>query len=151
MRRVALAALIALFATPALAETLVVGLDQSIRLRVAGSARDVVVGNPKVADVHLIDSRNIVVLGKGYGATSILVVDQAGRTVLDQDVIVSAPAGGQASLYRGVDVETYACAARCEVSITSAARKSDTPALGMGAPGGGMAGMLGGGASPPAP
>ena len=83
MRRLAFLTFAATLATqPAAAEILTVRLDQSARVRLSAPARDVVVGNPGVADVSMLDSRNIVVLGKSYGVTNLLVVDRAGRTIL---------------------------------------------------------------------
>jgi Flp pilus assembly secretin CpaC len=96
------------------AATLKVALDRSTRISLARPARDIVVTNPKVADVTLIDARNIVVLGKGYGTTSLLVVDAAGRTIADHQIVVSSPDTGAVSFYRGSKVQSFACEARCE-------------------------------------
>ena len=91
-------------------------------------ARDVVVGNPQVADVTLLDSRNLVVLGKGYGTTNVLVVDRAGRTIVDHRVIVAASDLGAVSLLRGAEVRTYACAPICEqTGGKEATAKTPTP------------------------
>jgi Flp pilus assembly secretin CpaC len=103
------------------AATLKVALDKSARISLARPARDIVVANPKVADVTLIDARNIVVLGKGYGTTSLLVVDAAGRTIADHEIVVSSPDTGAVSFYRGSKVQSFACEARCEPT-------SDAPA-----------------------
>ena len=126
MRRLALLAVLAVVcAQPALAETLTVRLDQSARVRLSAPARDVVVGNPNVADVSMLDARNIVVLGKAYGVTNLLVVDRSGRTILDRDIVVGAPTAS-VSVYRGPVVSSYACAALCE--------KIGAPAEGAAAP-----------------
>src|SRR5690606_36410009 len=116
MRLVLAAAAALLTATPALAvEPLRVGLDQTARVRLAGVARDVVVANPGVADVTMLDGRNLVVLGKKYGVTSVLVIDGVGRTIMDRSVVVSAPEGA-GSVDRGSAGQTYACSPTCEVA-----------------------------------
>lgn len=116
MRLVLAAAAALLAASPALAvEPLRVGLDQTARIRLAGVARDVLVANPGVADVTMLDGRNLVVLGKKYGVTSVLVIDGVGRTIMDRSVIVSAPEGA-VSVYRGAVAQTYACSPTCEVA-----------------------------------
>jgi Flp pilus assembly secretin CpaC len=120
------AALLAAF--PASAETLTVNKDQSTRIMLSRPARDVVVGNPQVADVTLLDARNIVVLGKGYGLTSVLAVDHAGRTIVDHQIMVGAPDVGAVSLLRGAEVQTYACAPLCERTAgKDVAAKTATP------------------------
>ncbi|HEY3696297.1 pilus assembly protein N-terminal domain-containing protein [Phenylobacterium sp.] len=107
----AAAALLA--AQPALAETLTVRLDQNTAVRLSAPARDVVIGNPNIADVNLLDARHLVVLGKAYGVTNLLVMDAAGRTILDRQVVVGSPDASM-SYYRGGEARAYACTERCE-------------------------------------
>ncbi|MDP3175277.1 MAG: pilus assembly protein N-terminal domain-containing protein [Phenylobacterium sp.] len=114
MRRLALLAVAAtLAAQPAFAETFAVRLDQSARIRLSAPARDVIVGNPGIADVSMIDSRNVVVLGKAYGMTNLIVVDRAGRTILERDLVVTAPEAS-VSIFRGPQMVSYACSSLCE-------------------------------------
>lgn len=98
----------------AAAQGLTVRIDQATRVALSAPARDVVIGNPSVADVTILDARNILVMGKGYGVTNIVVIDARGRTILDRQIVVSASDDGRVSFYRGPDVYNYACAPRCE-------------------------------------
>jgi Flp pilus assembly secretin CpaC len=128
MRLAVLAAIVLTSATPAAATTVRVALDQSTRIILNRPARDVVVGNPAVADVNLLDSRNIVILGKGYGTTSILVVDKEGRTIADHQIVVSSPDAGAVSMFRGALMQTYTCDSRCEQSASKAVGSPQTSA-----------------------
>jgi Flp pilus assembly secretin CpaC len=123
---VALAAFLAVSGA-AEAATISVSMDKSTRISLNRPARNLVVANPKVADVTLIDARNIVILGKGYGTTSLLVVDAAGRTIADHDIVVSSAGVGAVSFYRGAQVQTFACDARCE-PVTDAPNIAAKPA-----------------------
>jgi hypothetical protein len=110
-----LAALSALaFSGSAMAQGLPVRIDQATRVTLSAPARDVVIGNPSVADVTIIDGRNLLVMGKAYGVTNLVVLDARGRTILDRQIIVSASDDGRVSFYRGPDVYNYACSPRCE-------------------------------------
>ena len=113
--------------TAAEAQPLSVHLDQSTRVTLPTAARDVVVGNAAIADVAMLDGRNILVLGKSYGVTSLMVTDVNGRTILNTQVVVSAADDGRVSFYRGGQVQTYACAQRCE-TITPSAGGAAAPA-----------------------
>lgn len=117
MRRMLLATLAAAAcAAPAAAgpAPLVVRMDQATRVMLSRPARDVVIANPLIADVTVLDSRSLVVLGKAVGTTSLLVVDPAGRTVADRQIIVSASDDGRMSFYRGPGgVLDFACSPRC--------------------------------------
>src|SRR3990167_7372059 len=105
MRRLllSLTAGLALLATAsqAGAPTLSVPIDQSARLLLPPGARDVMIGNPAIADLNVIDGRSVVVLGKGYGVTNLLVIDALGRTVLERQIVVSGPNSGRVSVIRG--------------------------------------------------
>lgn len=96
------------------AQGLPVRIDQATRVTLSAPARDVVIGNPSVADVTIIDGRNLLVMGKAYGVTNLVVLDARGRTILDRQIIVSASDEGRVSFYRGPDVYNYSCAPRCE-------------------------------------
>lgn len=96
------------------AQGMPVRIDQATRVALSAPARDVVIGNPSVADVTIIDGRNLLVMGKSYGVTNIVVLDARGRTILDRQIVVSASDEGRVSFFRGPDVYNYACSPRCE-------------------------------------
>lgn len=103
------------------AQSLTVPIDQSARLILPSGAQNVVVGNPAIADVNVLDPRTATLLGRAYGVTNLLVTDGRGRVLMDRQVVVSAPQTDRVSVYRGPagegapHVENYACAAqRCE-------------------------------------
>lgn len=130
--RPALLGLVAGFAALASASqaapTLAVPIDQSARVALPAGTRDVMIGNPAIADVNVVDSRNAVILGKGYGVTNLLVIDQLGRTVLERQIVVSAPAAGRVSVIRGPKVDDYACAGGCERAGAAADAPAAPPA-----------------------
>jgi len=135
MRRLKIAAVVALlFALPALApaatSALMVHVDQGTRVSLSRPARDIVVANPGIADVTLLDAHNIVVLGKAVGSTSLLVVDAAGRTILDRQVVVSTADAGRMSFYRGAAaVQDFACSPGCaQVGGKSESAPAPSPA-----------------------
>ncbi|ATQ40941.1 pilus assembly protein N-terminal domain-containing protein [Caulobacter mirabilis] len=96
------------------AQSLSIKVDQATRLSLPGVARDVVVGNPAVADVTVLDGRNLVLIGKGPGVTNLLVVDARGRTLLDREVVVGGGDQGRVAYIRGGSLQTFACSPRCE-------------------------------------
>ena len=115
MRRPLLAlALLAASALPALAQSLAVPIDQSTVVTLPAAARDVVIGNPLVIDVNLLNSRNAVVIGKAYGVTSLQVFDDLGRSIYARQVVVSASDDNRVAFYHGPNVTNYACSPRCE-------------------------------------
>ena len=117
-------------ATPAMAgETLSVRMNQNAAVRLAAPARSVVVGNPAIADVTMLDARSMMVVGKSYGVTNVMVIDAHGRTILDRQVVVTAPDSAM-TYFKGGQTQTFACAERCEAlgEATGAAAGASAPA-----------------------
>jgi hypothetical protein len=100
-------------AAPALAGVVTVPIDHTQRLAVNGPAASVVVGNPAVADVTVVDSRTVFVSGRGYGSTDVVVLDALGRTIFSSDILVSAPTQGRVAVYRGAVRSDLACDPGC--------------------------------------
>ena len=88
-----------------------VEIDHSTRVQLGGAAGSVIVGNPQIADVTVVDANTLFVTGKGYGVTEIVAVDQIGRTLFHGEVVVTAPAAGQVGVWRGGALNEMACAA----------------------------------------
>ena len=121
MRR-SLAVLLALaIVTPgaALAQSrpLSVEVDHVTRLNLRGSAASVIVGNPEIADVTVVDAHTLYVSGRDYGVTEIVVLDAAGRSIYQGQVVVSAASAGAVRVWRGAQVTNMACSASCAPSV----------------------------------
>lgn len=128
MRRLLLAlSAMVLLAAPAAAQTLSVRADQAVRIALPAPAKDVAVGNPQIADVMVLDERNILVVGKGYGTTNVVALDRSGRLILDRVVVVSATDAGKVTVYKGTSASQYACAPRCEMTETDDAAPAGRP------------------------
>ncbi len=109
-------------AAPALAQSgraVSVEIDGTTRVQLRGAASSVVVGNPAIADVTVTDANTLFIVGKGYGATEIVAVDEIGRVLFQSPVVVSAPQSGQVRVWRGARVTEMACGASCSPSIRS--------------------------------
>ena len=73
-----------------------------------------VVGNPAIADVTVVDAHTILLLGKGYGVTNLVIMDRTGRVIFNREIVVSAADAGRVSIWRGAASSNYACSPRCE-------------------------------------
>lgn len=106
------------------AQPLNVGIDQSTRVQLSGPAGSVIVGNPQIADVTVVDANTLYITGKGYGVTEIVAVDAIGRTVFQSQVVVTAGSGaGQVRIWRGAQATEMACGSSCSPSV----RATPTP------------------------
>ena len=118
-------AAVALLAIPAAAaaqsQPLNVDIDQSTRVQLRAPAGSVIVGNPLIADVTVVDANTLFITGKGYGVTEIVAVDVLGRIVFQSQVVVTAGDSGRVRVWRGAQATEMACASTCSPSIRSEA------------------------------
>jgi len=99
------------------AETLTVVLDQAQIMPLPDRVGTIIIGNPLIADVALQAGGTMVVTGKGYGSTNLIVLDRAGTTVMTKTIQVVGPRDAVV-VYRGIDRESYSCTPTCERRIT---------------------------------
>lgn len=129
MRRLSLAlcACLSLGVTAASAQSMVsplsVSAGQAARISLAAPVRDLVVGDPTVADVSLVNERTLVILGKKAGATTVMAFDARGQALADRQVVVSNVPAGTIVVQRGAAASTYACGDGCSLLPPPAAEK----------------------------
>lgn len=92
-------------------------IDQATMLRLERSAAEIVVGNPSIADVSVQSGNAIVLTGKSFGETNLIVIDAQGKVIINRRVIVQEPAGGYVTVYRGKDRVTLHCSPQCETPL----------------------------------
>jgi len=112
----------AVLLTPATGTTqtgsLNIEIDQAQRVQLRGPAGSVIVGNPAIADVTVVDSNTLYITGKGYGVTEIVAVDTIGRTVFQSQIVVTDGTGsGRVRVWRGGQATEMACAASCSPTM----------------------------------
>ena len=77
-----------LAASPALAGAGIdVIMNQAKIVKIARPADTIVVGNPEIADASVQDATTIVLTGKGFGVTNLVILDSEGSPIVDEQVI----------------------------------------------------------------
>ena len=118
VRTLALSAALCATAASALAYDLVVATDQSRVIKLDAPANTIIVGNPMIAEVTMVDNQTVAVLGRMMGQTNIIALDKAGNEVHNQNVAVRLNDQQIVTLYKGnVGPRTFSCAPRCEWMI----------------------------------
>jgi len=100
------------------AEQLGIELDQATIMKLPEKVSTIVIGNPLIADVAVQSGGLVVVTGKGYGTTNLIVLDRTGGVLMERSVVVRAASQNTVAVFRGVERETYSCTPLCERRIT---------------------------------
>ncbi len=113
----AFAALLTGFAGPASAASdVVIQTDQAKIISVSGRPGTVVVGNPSIADVTVQGDR-IVLMGRNYGVTNLIILDRDGNQLAALDVTVQITDKNAVQVFKAGGRMTLACAPMCEQTL----------------------------------
>ena len=94
-----------------------VEIDHATRVQLRGPAGSVIVANPRIADVTVVDANTLFITGKGYGVTEVIAVDTLGRPLFQSQVVVSAGSAGSVRVWRGGQATEMACGSSCSPSV----------------------------------
>ena len=94
-----------------------VNVNMARVLRISGAAATVIVGNPGIADVTIQDPQTLILTGKSYGQTNLIVLDSRGEPVADTLVEVVQMQAGVTTIYNGLARQSVACAPVCQPII----------------------------------
>lgn len=104
-------------------------MNQAKIVRIARPADTIVVGNPAIADAAVQDATTIVLTGKGFGVTNLVVLDREGNPIVDEQVVVSRHDPLSVRVYRRADVQTLSCTPYCESSYKGGAERTSESEL----------------------
>jgi Flp pilus assembly secretin CpaC len=115
-------------AAPALPDAgILVTMNQAKILKLSRAADTIVIGNPDIADASVQDASTIVLTGKGFGVTNLVVFDQDGEPIVDEQITVARSTASTVRIYRRASVQTLSCTPYCEGSYkTEAERTSES-------------------------
>jgi len=116
----ALAAVIGMCTLPAQAESTApvsVKVNMARILKISAPANTVIIGNPGVADVTIQDSQTLVLTGKSYGQTNMIVLDAQGKAIADTLIEVVQAQADIVTVYMGQARTTLACAPVCQPTV----------------------------------
>ena len=123
LRSLAVAALLVIAAplvTPAAAaegDPISVKVNMARILRMSAPAATVIIGNPGVADVTIQDPQTLVLTGKSYGQTNLIVLDSMGNPIADTLIDVIQAQADVVTVYLGQARTTLACSPVCQPTI----------------------------------
>lgn len=110
---------LSLVIAPALAESAPVSVKVNMAriLRINAPASTVIIGNPGIADVAIQDPQTLVLTGKSYGQTNLIVLDAQGNPIADTMIEVVQEQAGLVTVYMGNRRTSLACEPVCQPII----------------------------------
>ncbi|WEK03571.1 MAG: pilus assembly protein N-terminal domain-containing protein [Candidatus Devosia phytovorans] len=94
-----------------------VNVNMARILRINAAAATVIVGNPGIADVTIQDPQTLILTGKSFGQTNLIVLDARGEPIADTMIEVVQMQAGTVTVYQGSARTSLACAPICQSVI----------------------------------
>ncbi|MEO1189338.1 MAG: pilus assembly protein N-terminal domain-containing protein [Pseudomonadota bacterium] len=95
---------------------IILGIDRAELLRLNGAVETIVIGNPVIADAAVYDQSTLVLTGKAFGETNIIVLDSMGNILREAEIRVGQP-NDVVVVNRGASQTTYSCAPHCSRTL----------------------------------
>ena len=99
-------------------DDIIVKYDQSQLLRLPQPASEIIIGNPVIADVTVQSGGLLVVTGKSFGVTNMIVLDAKREVIFERRIMVRRDDARVVNLQRGVLRQTYNCTPQCNPTVT---------------------------------
>ncbi len=99
-------------------EAVVVTIDRAKVLKISRPADTIIIGNPSIADATIQDAQTLVLTGRSFGVTNIVILDADGDPIVDETVVVQGHETNTVRIYRRAVRETLACSPVCEPTLT---------------------------------
>ncbi len=100
------------------AEAVIVTIDRAKVLRISRPADTIIIGNPSIADAAIQDPQTLVLTGRSFGVTNIVILDADGEPIVDETIVVQGHETNTVRIYRRAVRETLACSPVCEPTLT---------------------------------
>lgn len=95
-----------------------VNVNMARILRINAPAATVIIGNPAIADVTIQDAQTLILTGKSYGQTNLIILDSAGNPIADTFIEVIQTSDDVMTVYLGLARTTLACEPVCQPTAT---------------------------------
>ncbi|MBC8129295.1 MAG: pilus assembly protein N-terminal domain-containing protein [Rhizobiaceae bacterium] len=95
-----------------------VSVDHARVVKIDRIAETIIIGNPSIVDVTVHDSETLVLTGRSFGITNLIVLDRDGNAIIDEEVAVHSFEDSTVRIYRQAARTTYACSPQCEPTVT---------------------------------
>lgn len=88
----------------------------------------VIIGNSNVADATVADAKTIVLTGRSFGTTNLVLLDSAGNAIVDERILVSIDEGNTVRVFRQTERTVLSCTPNCEQHADTSSSSSSPAA-----------------------
>ena len=98
-------------------DILQVYMDHARVLKLDRPVSKVIIGNAEVADATVADANTIVLTGRSFGTTNLVLLDADGNAIVDERILVSIDEGSTVRVFRQTERSVLSCTPNCEEHV----------------------------------
>jgi Flp pilus assembly secretin CpaC len=98
-------------------EPLAVTIDRAKVMHISRPADTVIIGNPAIADATIQDKQTLIITGRSFGTTNLIVLDSEGQPIADEVLMVQAADDRVVTIYKRASRETLSCTPDCAPAL----------------------------------
>jgi Flp pilus assembly secretin CpaC len=106
-------------------EPLRVYMNSARILKLDRPVSKVIVGNSEVADATVADAKTIVLTGRAFGTTNLVLLDADGNAIVDERILVSIDESSTVRVFKSTTRTVLSCTPNCEEHAETGASGSN--------------------------
>lgn len=91
-----------------------VSLDHARILKLDRAVSKVIIGSDQIADATVADTKTIVLTGRSFGTTNLVLLDAQGNAIVDEKLLVTLEEENTVRVYKQSDRAVLFCSTSCE-------------------------------------
>jgi Flp pilus assembly secretin CpaC len=93
-------------------------IDRAKVMHISRPADTIIIGNPAIADATIQDNQTLIITGRSYGSTNLIVLDADGQPIADEVLQVQDTDEAIVTVFKRASRETLSCTPQCAPTLT---------------------------------
>jgi Flp pilus assembly secretin CpaC len=95
------------------ADPIAIKIDRAKVMRISRPAGTVIIGNPAIADAAIQDNQTLIITGRSFGTTNLIVLDSNGQPIADEILTVDTADDAVVTVFKRDKRQTLSCNPEC--------------------------------------
>jgi Flp pilus assembly secretin CpaC len=99
-------------------EPIKIVIDRAKVMHISRPADTIIIGNPAIADATIQDNQTLIITGRSYGSTNLIVLDADGQPIADEVLQVQDSDEAIVTVFKRSSRVTLSCTPQCAPTLT---------------------------------
>ena len=99
-------------------EPIAIIIDRAKVMRISRPADTIIIGNSGIADATIQDNQTLIITGRSFGSTNLIVLDAEGKAIADEVLMVQSTDEAVVTVFRRSSQVTFSCTPQYAPTLT---------------------------------